>query len=285
VLRTRVDLGQRGVDRVGLAQVQAEQEAVVVGEPPGQRRAQPRRLGLDPGVDQGEQPVGVALARDQRLQDRPPAQARDVGQHRGELEVGVLERLLQPLHVAGPLADQLLAGAQQGAQRLDGRIRHEARPDQAVRQQLGQPGGVRHVGLAPRHVPHLRRVGQDQHQIAVGQHVPHRLPVHPGRLHRGVGAAALGQPSGQRQQAGRGGVEPAHLGVHRPGLRQPHRGDHAVLVHIQPRAPRVENLHRALPPAPPPAQDAPNAKSRRRAPGPHGGPWRNRGCFRRPGSN
>src|SRR3712207_8312296 len=53
-------------------------------------------------------------------------------------------------------------------------------------------------------------------------------------------------------------------------------GDHAVLVHIQPRAPRVENLHRALPPAPPPAQDAPNAKSRRRAPGPRGGPWRNR---------
>jgi hypothetical protein len=62
-------------------------------------------------MDQGEQPVGVALARDQRLQDRPPAQAHDVGQHRAELEVGVLQRLLQALDVAGLLADQLLAGA------------------------------------------------------------------------------------------------------------------------------------------------------------------------------
>ena len=75
VLRTRVDLGQRRRERVTLAEVQAEQEAMPIRDAPGQRRTQPRRLGLDPGMDQGEQPVGVALAGDQRLQDRPPAQA------------------------------------------------------------------------------------------------------------------------------------------------------------------------------------------------------------------
>src|SRR3712207_1924410 len=73
VLRTRVDLLERLRQRVVLAQVQTEQEAMAVADAPAQRRAQPRRLGLDPGVDQGEQPVGVGLAGDQRLEDGPPA--------------------------------------------------------------------------------------------------------------------------------------------------------------------------------------------------------------------
>ena len=48
----------------------------------------------------------------------------------------VLERLLQPLGVAGLLAHQLLARAQERAQFLRRRVRNEAGPDQAVRQEL-----------------------------------------------------------------------------------------------------------------------------------------------------
>jgi hypothetical protein len=83
-------------------------------------------------VRQGGQRGRVGLAGDQGREDGASARPGDVGQHRGEFEVGVLQRLLQPLHVAGPLADQLLAGAQQGAQRLGGRVRHEAGPHQPV---------------------------------------------------------------------------------------------------------------------------------------------------------
>ena len=45
-------------------------------------------------------------------------------------------------------------------------------PDRHSRQQVGQPGGVRDVGLATGHVPHMRRIGQHQREIAVRQHVP-----------------------------------------------------------------------------------------------------------------
>jgi hypothetical protein len=36
-----------------------------------------------------------------------------------------------------------------------------------MRQQIGQPGRVGHVGFAPRHVLDVCRVGQDQHKIAI----------------------------------------------------------------------------------------------------------------------
>ena len=61
-------------------------------------------------------------------------------------------------------------------------------PDQAVRV-TGRPASrIVHVALAPRHVLHVRRIGQHQLELAVVQDVPHRLPVHPRRLHRHVGA-------------------------------------------------------------------------------------------------
>ena len=73
-----------------------------------------------------------------------------------ELDIGVLQGLLQPLDMAAALAHQLLAGAQQVAHLLGLLIRHETAADQAVRHKIGQPGGVIHVGLAPRHVLDVR---------------------------------------------------------------------------------------------------------------------------------
>src|SRR5215831_19718478 len=66
--------------------------------------------------------------------------------------VGVFQRLLYPLYVAHLLTGQLLARAQQRAHLLRRAVRDEARPDQAVRQQIRHPVGIFHVALAARHV-------------------------------------------------------------------------------------------------------------------------------------
>jgi hypothetical protein len=109
--------------------------------------------------------------------------------------------------VDGLLAHQLLAGAQQGPHLLHRRLGHEACADQAVRQQIGEPDRVRDIGLASWHVLHMRGVGQDQGDVAVGQDVPDRLPLDAGSHYRDMGAAGLGQPGRQRQQTGRRGIE------------------------------------------------------------------------------
>ncbi len=98
------------------------------------------------------------------------------------------------------------SGAAEVAQLLDGPWRHEARADQAVRQQIGDPHRVVHVGLAAAHVADVRCVGQHQLELAF-EHVPHRLPVHARGLPRHVGAIVLGQPVGQLKQLGGRGAE------------------------------------------------------------------------------
>jgi len=121
--------------------------------------AQRLRRRLDAAPHQGEQLVRVSLAVDQRVQDGAAGNTHDLGQHRAELEVGVLQRLLQPLHVAGLLAHRLLAGARACPQLLRRRPRHKARADQAVRQQVGQPQRVGDTGLAAGHVLDVRGIG------------------------------------------------------------------------------------------------------------------------------
>ena len=100
--------------------------------------------------------------------------------------------------------------------------------------------------LRPGHVLDLRRVGQDQHEPALGQDVPDRLPVDAGRLHGDVGAAVLRQPLGQLEQArGRGG-EGADLAGDLAAGGEAHGGDHGRLVDVEAGAARIEDLHRSL---------------------------------------
>ena len=154
---------------------------------PVQGGPQPLGRGLDAALHETEQRVGVALAGDQGADDGAAGLTHNLGQHRAELQVGVLQRLLDALGVAGLLAHELLAGAQQGAHVLGRRLGHKARPHQAVCQEIGQPSrvghigvghiGVGHIGLAAGHVLHVCRVGQDQGNVAIGEDVPDRLPV------------------------------------------------------------------------------------------------------------
>jgi hypothetical protein len=63
----RVDLGDGGVERINLAQMQAQQEAMALGDAPLERRTQLLRGCLDATLHEAEQRVGVALALDQCL--------------------------------------------------------------------------------------------------------------------------------------------------------------------------------------------------------------------------
>jgi hypothetical protein len=78
---------------------------------------------------------------------------------------------VQTLGLPAPLLDHRPAVTGQ-VPLLTGRaIGHETRPDQAVLQQLRSPLGVRHVGLAARHVTHVTGVDHP--------HVPDGLLQHP----------------------------------------------------------------------------------------------------------
>ena len=119
---------------------------------------------------------------------------------------------LHPLHVARLLTNQLLARAQQIAHLLGLCVRHEARPDQTVRQQFGQPHRIVDVGLAARHVLHMRGVRQHQRELAIIQNMPHRLPVDAGRFHRHMRAFVCRQPFRQAQKIRRGRLKGTNLG-------------------------------------------------------------------------
>ena len=107
--------------------------------------------GPDLGPDQAGKVLGITLASGKRFKKSPATLTHDVREHRAELDVGGLKRLVDALDVAGLLAGQLLAGTGEVAQRLFRHRRHKARPDKTMGQQIGQPRGVIHVGFAPRH--------------------------------------------------------------------------------------------------------------------------------------
>ena len=84
-------------------------------------------------------------------------------------------------------------------------------------------------------------VGQNQLE-AIFQQIPHRLPVHAGRLHRHDLHAQRIQPVGHGEYLGAGGAErlDEHLPVHTC------RDLQAVLVHVDAGTTRVLGFHRTV---------------------------------------
>lgn len=68
-------------ERVDVAQMQAQQEAMPLGDAPLQGGTQLFRRCFDAALDQHPQLIGVAVAVDQRLQDGAAGSAHDLGQH------------------------------------------------------------------------------------------------------------------------------------------------------------------------------------------------------------
>lgn len=81
----------------------------------------------------------------------------------GQLDVGVLQHLLDAVGHRRLLAGQLGALAGQVAQLALAGRRDEAGGQQPVLEQLGDPGAVGHVGLAPRHL--LDVLGVDEQDL------------------------------------------------------------------------------------------------------------------------
>ena len=91
--------------------MQLEQEAMVPGHTAAQRGLQFIGGGFDVAMSQRRQGLGHGLASDQGLDNAASAQAQDVGHHRIQLDVGVLQRLLNALDMAATFAHDLFAGA------------------------------------------------------------------------------------------------------------------------------------------------------------------------------
>src|SRR5215472_10067946 len=150
---------------------------MMIRHPAAQRLTQLLGGSLNPVICQDSELGWIGLAGDQSLDHRPPAPADNVGDDRVELDVGALQRLLQPLDMTGLLPDQLLAGAQQLTQFLDLLIRNKTAANQAVGQQVGDPRRIADIRLPTGNILDVSGIRQNQFEIAVAQNVPDRLPV------------------------------------------------------------------------------------------------------------
>ena len=99
-----IDLINRRIDGVDLLQMQLQQEAVVPGHATAQGCLQFVWCGFDPPMSHSRQSSGLGFAGDQRFDHPTAGQTDDVGDHRSELDVGVLQRLLQALDMAAARA-------------------------------------------------------------------------------------------------------------------------------------------------------------------------------------
>ena len=102
---------------------------------------------------------------DERLQDRPTALSQHIGKDAAEFQIRILKHLLNTRRVLRDFTHQLFAGARQIPQFLDRCRGHEARANQAMREQIGNPPGITHIGLAPRHVADVLSVGKHQLEV------------------------------------------------------------------------------------------------------------------------
>src|ERR671930_200215 len=246
VLQARLEFPHRGVEGIDLAQVQGEHEAVVRGDAAVQGLDEFGARGFEAAtVGEVGESLGIGLAGDEGVEEAAAGHAEDIGEHAGELEIGELERFLDAQGMAGLFADQLRPSTSEVAQLLQRRLGDETAADEAVGEEVGDPGGVVDVGLAPRDVADVHGVGEDEFEAA-RQHVPDRLPVHPCGFHGDVGTPVGGEPIAQGEQLSGGGSE----GLHLPGDLGPGpdagAGDDAVLVHIQSGALGMNHVHAGL---------------------------------------
>jgi hypothetical protein len=165
-----LDAGGEPVDLVGagvdLVQQEPGQVGVVVIEAAVEHLHQRCPLGVQLPAGQLGQDQRVAFAGDERLDHLPRRHPEQVCRHRGQLDQGVFEQLLEALVVPRPFLDQLRPQPGVVPQHPDLPGRHEARAEHAPLAGLGQPHGVEAVGFGPaRNL--LDVAGVDQ---------PHRCP-------------------------------------------------------------------------------------------------------------
>ena len=114
--------------------------------------------------------------------------------------------------------------------------------------QIGDPLGVLHIGLAARHVTDMPGVADDQLETPLEDSID-RAPVNAGALHPDVRHPKLLQPVPQRLQIARHRPEGPDL-LARPLARGADQdaGDDRLLMHVQSATPLNDDLHPRLHP-------------------------------------
>src|SRR5882724_4061185 len=227
-----IDLADRLIQPIPLLQVQVEEKAVVICQPPMQRVVEFLRRRLDLLAGKRGQLTRLANTIDHRFDHPSPACAHDVADDRVELDIGFSQCLLDPLDMPRLLADQLLAGPRQRTQLLDLLIRDKAGLDQPAGQQVGDPRRVVHVGLAPGDVLDVRRICHHQLKRPLAENPEHRHPIDAGRLHRHIRAPAFLKPRPQLHKLIRRGRKGPALPLRLAFGYDPDTSDHRVLVHV-----------------------------------------------------
>ena len=190
--------------------------------------------------------LGRGAALDQSLQHGAPGNSEDVAGDAGQLDVGRLQELQEPVALGRLALHQLAAIAQQLAQFALRRRRNEALGNQSMADQIGDPLGILHIGLATRHVPDMPGVADDEVEMPF-QHGIDRAPVNAGAFHADLRHPKLLQPVPQRFQIARHRPKGPHL-LPRPLARGADQdaGNDRLLVNVKPGASLDDHLH--LPP-------------------------------------
>ena len=196
-----------------------EQAVTLATEATGERLAELRQLLAQAALGELGQQLGLVRARDKRIEHAPHRDAERLRGDARELDAGVLEHFVQPLHLAAALLDLRLALAGQVAQFPDRLRRDKARAHQPELDKLADPGGVLDVGLASRDVAQVLGV-QEPALAALLEQVVDGLPVAAGRLHAGQRHCVAVQPVGECEQSRRRGRKGARLLQPLPRLRR-----------------------------------------------------------------
>src|SRR5713226_3417592 len=153
---------------------------VVSNESP--RHLVPRTL--HPTMTELRQLDGIALAREDGIENRLATGSGDVAEHMVELHVHLTERLLHVQNVLGGHLQQAATVPPQGTKGTDRIGWPEARSQQPYRVQILDPLTVGYIALASRDALQIVRVDQINFEPAFFQYLKQWNPVHSCRLHR-----------------------------------------------------------------------------------------------------
>ena len=163
-----------------------QHEALMGPDQPLQRSLQLREFLPQPALGQVGQHLGVLLSPGHGFQHGPPRYPQHISGHRGQLDVGPFQHFLNSVGLPAALLHQAPPVAGQFPQLPLGPVRDETGLQKAVAQQVGNPFGILHVGLAPRHGLHVAGVDHHHGELLL-QEIVDRFPVDPGALHRHLG--------------------------------------------------------------------------------------------------
>ena len=150
------------LDRFEPAQLGGQEEPMMLLHSPLERQDELGALATQLALGEIRHCLDRRLTLDQGPKHRPAGHAEDVAHYARQLDVGRFQELQQPVALGRLALGELPAVAQQLSHFPQRPGRHEALRDQPVPDQIGDPLGILHVGLAPWHVADVPSVADDQ---------------------------------------------------------------------------------------------------------------------------